>query len=99
MKSFEEYKQARNRIIRKGEGKRRSYHEPKDYPSKYPKEATLCTMCKTPLFVINPATGGKHITRPYYHIRYTGTPISLSLCYRADTCYNSYISNIKKEGE
>lgn len=102
MKTFEEYKEARNRILMSTDKKNRAIHTPKDYKSKMPKNGTLCTLCGKQLYIKNPITDGKQITRKYYHMNYPGTPLELSLCYRADVCYNSYRaryeSNNKRKG-
>ena len=97
MKTFDEYKYSRKKILKSANKKDRSVHTPHDYPSKYPKEPTRCCLCGKPLFVITPSTGGKKITRAYYHLKYPGTPLAFSLCYRADLCYTSY--KFRKVGE
>ena len=103
MKTFEEYKASRNTLLTTTDKTNRSIHTPKDYKSKMPKNETLCALCGKQLYINNPDTDGKQITRKYYHMNYPGTPLELSLCYRADVCYNSYKarheSNNQMKGE
>lgn len=85
MKSYEEYKESRRRIMSD------------DYRTKKlikvhdrgVTKATVCNLCGTTLAEYSPASGGIKIKRRYWHLNFKGF-LYVNLCENPSMCYNSY---------
>lgn len=85
MKTYDEWKSSRKRIMSDGFTSKKlvKIHD-------NAKETTICNLCGALLVDKSPTTGGVKVLRRHWHLNYPGF-FYVNLCEDPRACYNTYI--------